>query len=384
VLCAEAFEEQKVLHRSTDRYNAGLVTRKRTRVIVGMSGGVDSSTAAALLVEQGFDVIGVTLKLWSQDCFSAAQDLFKCCGSCAAADAHAVCDHLGISFHLVDGAEAFQKEVINRFAGEYQAGRTPNPCILCNEYLKFGTLLQHADQVGAQFVATGHYARLERANGRTLLKRGRDPRKDQSYFLFSLRQGQLARALFPVGGQTKRDTREAARHRNLKTAGKKESMEICFVPENDYGRFLQQANLARKHRGEIVDLRGRVLGQHDGIEFFTVGQRKGLGISAPQPLYVVKLDVANNRVIVGDDSALNHDEFVVDRCNWIAFDQPAAEIEATVKIRYNHPGTPATVTPTGNCGAKVRLHAPQRAITPGQAAVFYQDDLVLGGGWIVR
>ena len=373
-----------------------------------MSGGVDSSTAAALLVEQGYDVIGVTLKLWKQDCFSPAQDLFKCCGSRAMADVRAVCDHLGIPFHMIDDAEEFQKEVISRFAAEYRAGRTPNPCILCNEHLKFGTLLQRADQFGAQYVATGHYARVERvvgapstvsascgneprraepvlgAPGRYLLKRGRDPRKDQSYFLFSLRQDQLARALFPVGGQTKSDTRAAARRRELKTAEKKESMEICFVPDNDYGKFLREADLAQKHRGEIVDLHGRVLGHHDGIEFYTIGQRKGLGITTPKPVYVIELDAANNRVVVGDDSALDRDEFTVDRCNWIPFETPPASIEATVKIRYNHPGTPATVTPLGNGSAKVKLHSPQRAITPGQAAVFYQDDLVVGGGWIVK
>ncbi len=387
-----------------------------------MSGGVDSSTAAALLVEQGYDVIGVTLKLWKQDCFSPAQDLFKCCGSRAMADVRAVCDHLGIPFHLIDDAEAFQKEVISRFAAEYRAGRTPNPCILCNEHLKFGTLLLRADQFGAQYVATGHYARIERvwsaavpaaalatggqsqkhsnqlrndeaaagtaalqsAVGRYLLKRGRDPRKDQSYFLFSLRQDQLARALFPVGDQTKSDTRQAARQRELKTAEKKESMEICFVPDNDYGKFLREANLAQKHCGEIVDLRGRVLGHHDGIEFYTIGQRKGLGITTPKPVYVIELDAANNRVVVGNDSALDRDEFTVERCNWIPFDIPPEKIEATVKIRYNHPGTPATVTPQGNGGAKVKLHVAQRAITPGQAAVFYQDDLVVGGGWIVK
>ena len=372
-----------------------------------MSGGVDSSTAAALLVEQGYDVIGVTLKLWKHDCFSPDEDQFKCCGSRAAADVRAICDHLGIPFHLIDDAEEFQKEVISRFAAEYRAGRTPNPCILCNEHLKFGTLLQRADQFGAQYVATGHYARMEHASpgsagvspassqktdgrrdagapseGRYLLKRGRDPRKDQSYFLFSLRQDQLARALFPVGDQTKSDTREAARNRKLKTADKKESMEICFVPDNDYGKFLREANLAQKHRGEIVDLHGRVLGHHNGIEFYTIGQRKGLGITTPKPVYVIELDAANNRVIVGDDSALDRDEFTVDRCNWIPFDKLTESIEVTVKIRYNHPGTPATVTPLGAGGAKVKLHEPQRAITPGQAAVFYQEDLVVGGGWI--
>jgi tRNA-specific 2-thiouridylase len=387
-----------------------------------MSGGVDSSTAAALLVEQGYDVIGITLKLWKHDCFSPDEDVFKCCGSRAVADVRAVCNHLGIPFHLIDDAEAFQKEVISRFAAEYRAGRTPNPCILCNEHLKFGTLLQRADQFGAQYVATGHYARIERdpnpimagtsrcdvlareaagetiapldaartaqravpTTGRYLLKRGRDLRKDQSYFLFSLRQDQLSRALFPVGDQTKSDTREAARRRELKTAEKKESMEICFVPDNDYGKFLREANLAQKHRGEIMDLHGRVLGHHDGIEFYTIGQRKGLGITTPKPVYVIELDVENNRVIVGDDSALDRDEFTVERCNWIPFDTPPETIEATVKIRYNHPGAPATVTPAGQGGAKVKLHAPQRAITPGQAAVFYQDDLVVGGGWICR
>jgi tRNA-specific 2-thiouridylase len=254
---------------------------------------------------------------------------------------------------------------------------------MCNQNLKFGRLIDRADQLGAQYIATGHFARLERRDdGRVLLKRGRDSRKDQSYFLFSLRQEQLARALFPLGEKTKSDTREVARHCNLKTADKEESMEICFVPDKDYGKFLQQANLAQKHRGEIVDLHGRVLGHHEGIEFYTIGQRKGLGLSSPQPLYVIELDAAANRVIVGDESALDRDEFVVDRCNWIPFDAPPEQIEVTAKIRYNHPGTAATVTPSNNGKVKVKLHAPQRAITPGQAAVFYRGDEVLGGGWI--
>jgi tRNA-specific 2-thiouridylase len=348
-----------------------------------MSGGVDSSATAALLLEQGYDVVGITLKLWPQDCVNRAED--KCCGPQAVTDARSVCHKLGIPYYLIDEAAQFQTKVIQYFADEYKAGRTPNPCVMCNQNLKFGRLIDRADQLGAQFIATGHFARLERrADGRVLLKRGRDLKKDQSYFLFSLRQNQLARAMFPLGEKTKSDAREVARHCNLKTADKEESMEICFVPDNNYGGFLQQANLVQKHRGEIVDLHGHVLGHHDGIEFYTIGQRKGLGLSTPQPLYVIELDAENNRVVVGDDTALDRDEFTVDRCNWIPFDAPPEQMEVTAKIRYNHPGTPATVTPLGQGRAKVELHVPQRAITPGQAAVFYQDDLVAGGGWIAR
>src|SRR4051812_5767743 len=356
---------------------------KKTRVVCGMSGGVDSSATAALLLEQGYDVVGITLKLWPQDCVSRAED--KCCGPQAVSDARAVCHKLGVPYYLIDEAAEFQSKVIQYFADEYKAGRTPNPCVMCNQNLKFGRLIERADQLGAQYIATGHFARIDRAeDGRVLLKRGRDLRKDQSYFLFSLRQDQLARALFPLGEKTKTDTREVARHCQLKTADKEESMEICFVPDNDYGKFLQQANLVQKHRGEIVNLAGEVLGHHDGIEFYTIGQRKGLGLSTPKPVYVVELNPESNRVIVGDDTDLERDEFIADRCNWIPFDSLSEPLTATVKIRYNHPGTPATITPEPGGRARVKLHAPQRAITPGQAAVFYQEDLVLGGGWITR
>lgn len=364
-------------------YWPAVVSPKRQRVICGMSGGVDSSATAALLLEQGYDVVGITLKLWPQDCVNRAED--KCCGPQAVTDARSVCHKLGIPYYLIDEAADFQKYVIQYFAAEYKAGRTPNPCVMCNQNLKFGRLIDRADQLGADFIATGHFARLERTeNGRVLLKRGRDLRKDQSYFLFSLRQDQLARAMFPLGEKTKSDTREVARHCNLKTAEKEESMEICFVPDNNYGSFLQQANLVQKHRGEIVDVRGQVLGHHDGIEFYTIGQRKGLGLSTLKPLYVIELDAAANRVVVGDDSLLDRDEFTVERCNWIPFARPPGSFEATAKIRYNHPGTRATITPLDDSLAKVKLHLPQRAITPGQAAVFYQDDLVVGGGWIRR
>lgn len=348
-----------------------------------MSGGVDSSATAALLLEQGYEVVGVTLKLWPQDCVSRAED--KCCGPQAVTDARAVCHKLGIPYYLIDESADFQRHVINYFAAEYKAGRTPNPCVMCNQTLKFGTLIDRARQLGAAYIATGHFARLERrADGRVLLRRGRDQRKDQSYFLFSLRQEQLARALFPLGELTKSDTRAVARECQLKTADKEESMEICFVPDKDYGGFLQKANLVQKHQGEIIDPDGRVLGHHDGIEFYTIGQRKGLGLSSPKPLYVLELDAARNRVIVGDESKLERDEFKVERCNWIPFDELAEPVEVTTKIRYNHPGTMATVTPDGHGSATVKLQVPQRAVTPGQACVFYQDDLVLGGGWITR
>lgn len=347
-----------------------------------MSGGVDSSAAAALLLEQGYDVVGITLKLWPQDCVNRAED--KCCGPQAVTDARSVCYKLGIPYYLIDEADAFQKQVINYFAEEYKAGRTPNPCVMCNEKLKFGALIDRARQLGGDYIATGHFARIEkREDGRVLLKKGADPRKDQSYFLFSLRQNQLARSMFPLGEKTKQDTRQVARECQLKTADKEESMEICFVPDKDYGKFLSSANLVQKHRGEIVNLQGQVLGHHDGIEFYTIGQRKGLGISTPKPVYVIELDATRNRVVVGDDSALDRSEFSVRNCNWIPFDDPPPTFEVSAKIRYNHPGTPATVQPLPSGQAKVTLHTPQRAITPGQACVFYDGDLVVGGGWIV-
>jgi tRNA-specific 2-thiouridylase len=347
-----------------------------------MSGGVDSSAAAAILLERGYEVVGITLKLWPQDCVNRAED--KCCGPQAVTDARAVAHQLNIPYYLIDEAEEFQQQVIQYFAEEYKAGRTPNPCVMCNERLKFGTLISRARRLGAELVATGHFARVELCpqRGRHLLKRGRDPRKDQSYFLFSLKQAQLARVVFPLGEMTKADTREVARECELKTAEKEESMEICFVPDKDYGRFLEQSNLVQRHEGEIVDQQGRVLGQHHGIEFFTIGQRKGLGLSSPRPLYVIALDPEKNRVVVGDDSALDSDAFVVERCNWIPWETPPETLIATAKIRYNHPGAAATVTPRADGTAEIRLHTPQRAITPGQACVLYQDDLVLGGGWI--
>jgi tRNA-uridine 2-sulfurtransferase len=358
--------------------------QKKARVVIGMSGGVDSSTAAALLLQQGCEVIGVTLKLWPQECAERAGD--KCCGPDAVMDARTVAAELGIRHYLMNEADNFKRHVIAYFAEEYKAGRTPNPCVMCNQHTKFGSLLRCARQLDAPFMATGHYARIDRASdpGRVLLRRGRDPRKDQSYFLFSLSQEQFAHLLLPLGELTKTETRQIARRQRIKTADKEESMEICFVPDNDYGAFLRESGLVQPHRGDIVNLQGQVLGAHDGIEFYTIGQRRRLRLSTPKPLYVIDLDPVTNRVIVGQDSDLDCETFQIDRCNWIAFDTPPGPFEALAKIRYNHPGTPATVTPLPGGCAKVTLKTAQRAVTPGQACVFYDNDLVLGGGWIRR
>jgi len=347
-----------------------------------MSGGVDSSAAAALLLEAGYDVVGVTFKLWGASC--SASGPRTCCGPEAVADAREVCQKLGVPFYFLDEGPVFQKEVIEYFAAEYRAGRTPNPCVVCNEHVKFASLLKRAAALDIPYVATGHYARVEQCprTGRYLLKRGRDQKKDQSYFLFALKQFHLSRTLFPLGDKTKSDSRATAHRHQLKVADKEESMEICFVSDGNYGNFLLKQRLAEKHRGDIVDVRGRKLGEHDGIEFYTIGQRRGLRVSNPNPLYVIELDPASNRVVVGEAGMLERSELTVEQCNWIAFDTPPQAIEATVKIRYNHPGVLATVEPLGNGKARVRFSQPQRAVTPGQACVFYQDDLVLGGGWI--
>lgn len=345
-----------------------------------MSGGVDSSVVACRLLQQGYEVIGITMKLWPEACQNRVEE--KCCGPQAVADARAVAQQLGIPHYVVDEQANFQKRVIDYFVAEYRAGRTPNPCVLCNEGLKFGTLLEKARSLGAECVATGHYAILER-DDRVRVRKGRDEKKDQSYFLFSLSQPQLTRALFPMGDVTKQETRAIAAQLGLKVATKEESQEICFVAD-DYRRFLRSAGVA-EHAGDIVDAAGRLLGRHPGVEFFTVGQRRGLGIATGRPLYVVALDAAHNRIIVGDDAALASAECMVERCNWVSITAPDGPREASVKIRSQHRGSAATIEPLdGNARVRVRFAEPERAVTPGQAAVFYDGDLMLGGGWITQ
>ena len=375
------------------------MTRKKQRVLLGMSGGVDSSVTGYLLREQGYDVVGVTMKVWPQDCISRAED--KCCGPQAVADARAVAHSLGIPHYVVDEADLFERTVIDYFTSEYQAGRTPNPCVMCNEKLKFGNLWGKAEALGCDYIATGHYAIIEHhgenagAARTAVLRKGIDPRKDQSYFLFSLRQPQLQRALTPLGVMRKPEIRKIAHSLGLKVADKVDSQEICFVPGNDYKAFLRSHLGEREfHRGEIYDVDGNFVAEHNGIELFTIGQRKGLPGGSLQPRYVVDLDPETNRVIVGDADDLICDEFEIDRTNWIS-DVEAAPSRTgivsaadsgslTVKIRYSHPGTRATVTPLENNRARIRLHEPQRAVTPGQAAVIYNGDVVVGGGWICR
>jgi tRNA-specific 2-thiouridylase len=354
----------------------------KQRVVIGMSGGVDSSVAAFLLKEQGYEVIGVTMKVWPQSCISRAED--KCCGPQAIADARGVAHSLGIPHYVIDEAVPFEKLVIDYFASEYQAGRTPNPCVMCNEKLKFGNLWDKARSLNADFIATGHYAIIEHHGDRAALRKGVDPRKDQSYFLFSLRQEQLLKALCPLGGMQKPGIREIARKLGLKVAEKVDSQEICFVPGNDYKAFLRShLGEGEFHPGGIYDKTGKLLGKHEGIEFFTIGQRKGLPGGSPRPLYVIDIDPDTQSVIVGEAEDLIAEEFEIDHTLWHApHDGP---FEAVVKIRYAHPGAPVTVFPNAATGeARVRFKVPQSAVTPGQAAVFYEGDKVLGGGWIRR
>jgi len=364
-------------------------------VCVGMSGGVDSSVAAYLLKSEGYDVIGLTFRGWPQDCRSIQED--KCCGPQAVADARMVAHALDIPHYVIDEIDTFRREVMDYFAAEYQRGRTPNPCVICNEKVKFGSLLRKARALGAERIATGHYARICPANShgkddegcdasgngtRYELRKSRDLKKDQTYFLFSLGQEQLARAMFPLGEMTKDETRAIAREIGLKTYGKEESQEVCFVPENDYRRFLRESADVPDKKGDIVTRDGRVLGQHNGIHNFTIGQREGLNLGGlRRPLYVIELDASTNRVVVGPSEELLRGEFAVANCVWHE-DETAEPMNVTVKPRYQHPGCRAVVEQRNDGRARVRLLDPQRAITPGQAAVFYRGDLVVGGGWI--
>jgi tRNA-specific 2-thiouridylase len=352
------------------------------RIVVAMSGGVDSSVAAALLAEQGHDVIGLSMQLYDQ---SGDQSFGSCCSLEDLYDARRVATAINIPHYILNFEKQFNDHVVSNFVGEYAAGRTPLPCAHCNSDLKFTELLDRANGFGADAVATGHYARVERTpRGTYQLKRGVDASKDQSYFLFSLTQDQLARAIFPVGDRPKDAVREYAHQRNLPVAAKPDSQEICFIPDHDYARFLTKHSPDIAQTGNIVDESGQVLARHGGIHRFTVGQRKGLGLSTSPtgaPMYVLALKPDDRQVVVGPKSSLERSTLTASGVNWIE-GGPDGPCRAHVQIRHRHPAAPATVRVLGEGRAEVVFDAPQIAITPGQAAVFYDGDGVLGGGWI--
>ncbi|MCZ7608327.1 MAG: tRNA 2-thiouridine(34) synthase MnmA [Planctomycetota bacterium] len=355
------------------------------QILVAMSGGVDSSVTAALLKEQGHDIVGLFMRNGVTAGTAAQSNKQGCCSLADSQDARFVASQLGARFYVLNFAEDFQR-VIDYFVSEYKRGRTPNPCAVCNTDLKFGKLLDYAKAVGAEKVATGHYARVDFSDGRWRLYRGADRSKDQSYYLFGLTQEQLSRALFPLGGLTKPQVRELAGRFELKTRDKAESMEICFVPEGDYRAVVAKHSPEALKRGEVVSTSGEKLGEHDGIAGFTIGQRRGIGIAAPKALYVVKLEPETNTVVVGDLEDLEIERIRVAKLNWIAFEELAEghELRAIVKVRYRHEGDPATII-GGKDSVEVKFDQPIKAATPGQCAVFYapDSDEVLGGGWIV-
>jgi tRNA-specific 2-thiouridylase len=360
-----------------------------------MSGGVDSSTVAAMLRAEGHDLIGLTMQLWNQRRLAGHEGMpesvqGRCCSLDDVYDARRVAQQIGIPYYVVNHEERFERDVVRPFVEEYLSGRTPIPCSLCNNHLKFDQLLIVAQQIGAERVATGHYARVayDETRGRWLLKRPADHSKDQTYFLFGLTQEQLSRTLFPLGNMTKPEVRELARKHGLALAEKPDSQEICFVPGGDYKKFIdaylaEQGGALPDTAGEMVTSSGEVIGEHSGIHNFTVGQRKGLGVATGSPLYVIQISGANKQVIVGSDEHLYSRTLRARRINLIAIDDLREPMRVTVKIRHRHEPAPAVMERSGEGEILVTFDEPQRAVTPGQAAAFYDGDVVVGGGWIV-
>ncbi len=344
------------------------------RIAAAMSGGVDSSVAAALLKQQGHEVIGVTMKLADN---KNSQN--------AITDARKVTAKLGIPHHVIDLQDIFKRTIITDFCREYGLGRTPNPCVLCNRHIKFGILWEKVKGLGADFLATGHYARIEKTNrGRYLLKKGKDKRKDQSYFLCQLKQEQLKHSLFPIGNLTKDKVREIAQEMRLPIVNRNESQEICFVTDDDHARFLKDHYPGEIIKGPILDWHGKQLGEHKGIMFYTIGQRKGLGITAREPLYVTAIVPEKNTIIVGTKEQTYANELVADNLNWITESMPEKPINVKTRVRYRHPEAESTVSIIDENSVHVQFAEPQMAITPGQAVVFYDGDTVIGGGRIIR
>jgi tRNA-uridine 2-sulfurtransferase len=356
-------------------------------VLVGMSGGVDSSVAAAVLADQGYSVIGVTIKTYRyEDVGGNVGNESSCCSLDGINDARLVCDKLGIPHYVVDFTEPFDRSVIQYFIDEYMTGRTPNPCVVCNRTIKWEEMLKKADLLGARYIATGHFARVRHnpESGRYILSRGADEGKDQSYAMWTLSQESLGRTLFPLGGLTKPQVRTLAEKYGLRTASKAESYEICFIPDNDYGRFLKSnvEKLEQNVDGGDIVMNGRVIGKHKGFPFYTIGQRKGLGLSTAEPVYVTGIDYKNNTIEVGTNTDLFHISLIARELNMIKYADLRKERQVTAKIRYKDNGGTATVREIGENRVRVDFDTPRRAITPGQSIVFYEDNDVVGGAII--
>jgi len=347
-----------------------------------MSGGVDSSTTAWFLKEKGYEVLGATMCIGTTDQTQGGPA--RCCGLADIEDARRVALQLDIPFYVIHLREEFEEKVIRYFCEEYAQGKTPNPCILCNEKVKFGSFLKKALELGADLLATGHYARLDfdKRIGRFLLRKAVDRKKDQSYVLFSLTQDQFRHTLFPLGELRKEEVREKAFQLGLRVHDKPESQEVCFIQESSYHSFLSERLRESVESGPILDKDGNILGRHKGIPFYTIGQRRGLRLAKGKPLYVIQIDRERNAIVVGGEEEVRGDTFVVNSVNWIAPPETIPFHNAHVKIRYNHPGSEASISPKGEGEWEVKFKSPQKAITPGQAAVFYDGETVLGGGWI--
>jgi tRNA-uridine 2-sulfurtransferase len=352
------------------------------RVVVAMSGGVDSSVAAALLVKQGYDVIGLMMRLWAEDAHGDGTVHNRCCSPDAMAQARRVAQMLDVPFYVVDAQAEFKYRVVDFFTEGYASGVTPNPCLECNRHIRWDFLLRRALALGGEYLATGHYARVRELDGAFQLLKGRDERKDQSYVLSVMGQEQLRHALFPVGEYTKPEVRQLARDFGLPVADRAESQDLCFLADGDYRRFIAEHAPAAARPGPIVDRAGRELGRHTGLPFYTVGQRKGIGVAGPEPLYVLGTDKARNALIVGTRQQLGGDSLTAARVNWVAGEAPGAAFQAGVKIRYKALEAPAVVTPRERGQATAEFDSPLRDITPGQAAVFYDGEVCLGGGII--
>lgn len=353
------------------------------KIVVAMSGGVDSSVTASLLAEKGYDIIGVTMRLGTYNT-SENESAKQCCSLESVEDARRVADQLNIPFYVVNYEAIFKKEIVDYFCEEYSNGRTPNPCIVCNQKLKFGKLLQLASELGAQYVATGHYVRLSQDSdtSRYIIRKGLDTRKDQSYALFSLTQEQLKHALFPLGEYTKEQVREIAKQKLLKVAERPESQELCFISDNDYNRFIRERISKKIQPGPILDISGNIVGEHKGIQFYTIGQRKGLGGNFGKTMYVVQINASENSITVGSKDDLLADRLTASGANFISIDRLTKPMKVTAKIRYNDKGNSGTVHPISNDRFEVVFDHPCMSITPGQAVVLYDDDIVIGGGWI--